>query len=137
MWLNTLLLALRSIRRNLLRSFLTVLGVVIGVAAVIAMVTIGNGTTAQVTSETQATLQKSFSSAEALSEQYPKYSTEIIEAARQSFLTGANWAYLAAIAAGLVAMAIVRFCYPGKAGETALLNAYAQEDAASQKAASS
>jgi putative ABC transport system permease protein len=38
-------LALRSISRNLLRSFLTLLGVVIGVASVIAMVTIGNGTT--------------------------------------------------------------------------------------------
>ncbi|MFN7124874.1 MAG: ABC transporter permease, partial [Allorhizobium sp.] len=48
---ETLKLALRAICRNLLRSFLTVLGVVIGVAAVIAMVTIGNGTTAQVTSE--------------------------------------------------------------------------------------
>jgi putative ABC transport system permease protein len=48
---ETLKLALRAIRRNLLRSFLTVLGVVIGVAAVIAMVTIGNGTTAQVTTE--------------------------------------------------------------------------------------
>ncbi len=48
---ETLKLALRAIRRNLLRSFLTVLGVVIGVAAVIAMVTIGNGTTAQVTAE--------------------------------------------------------------------------------------
>ncbi|TSE31870.1 ABC transporter permease [Tepidimonas charontis] len=45
MWLNTLWLALRSIRRNLLRSFLTVLGVVIGVAAVVTMVTVGNGAT--------------------------------------------------------------------------------------------
>ncbi|TSE29843.1 Macrolide export ATP-binding/permease protein MacB [Tepidimonas thermarum] len=45
MWLNTLVLALRSIRRNLLRSFLTVLGVVIGVAAVVTMVTVGNGAT--------------------------------------------------------------------------------------------
>ena len=51
MFFETLKLALRAIRRNLLRSFLTVLGVVIGVAAVIAMVTIGNGTTAQVTTE--------------------------------------------------------------------------------------
>jgi putative ABC transport system permease protein len=45
MWANTLLLALRSIRRNLLRSFLTILGIVIGVSAVITMVTLGNGAT--------------------------------------------------------------------------------------------
>jgi hypothetical protein len=45
MLLNTLLLALRSIRRNLLRSFLTILGIVIGVSAVITMVTVGNGAT--------------------------------------------------------------------------------------------
>ncbi|MGO4436793.1 ABC transporter permease [Rhizobium sp. RAF56] len=51
MFLETLKLALRAIRRNVLRSFLTVLGIVIGVAAVIAMVTIGNGTAAQVSAE--------------------------------------------------------------------------------------
>ena len=45
MLLNTLLLALRAIRRNLLRSFLTILGIVIGVGAVITMVTLGNGAT--------------------------------------------------------------------------------------------
>ena len=45
MLLNTLLLALRSIRRNLMRSFLTILGIVIGVGAVITMVTLGNGAT--------------------------------------------------------------------------------------------
>ena len=45
MLLNTLLLALRSIRRNLLRSFLTILGIVIGVSAVITMVTLGKGAT--------------------------------------------------------------------------------------------
>jgi putative ABC transport system permease protein len=48
---ETIRLAWRAISRNLLRSFLTVLGVVIGVAAVIAMVTVGNGTTAQVRQE--------------------------------------------------------------------------------------
>jgi putative ABC transport system permease protein len=48
---NALLLALREIRRNLLRSSLTTLGIVIGVAAVIVMVTLGSGATAQVTSD--------------------------------------------------------------------------------------
>ena len=45
MFLSSLLLALRAIRRNLLRSFLTILGIVIGVSAVITMVTLGNGAT--------------------------------------------------------------------------------------------
>ena len=45
---TTFILALRSIRRHLLRSFLTVLGIVIGVAAVVAMVTLGKATTLQV-----------------------------------------------------------------------------------------
>jgi putative ABC transport system permease protein len=42
---NTLLLALREIRRNLTRAFLTILGILIGVSAVITMVTLGNGAT--------------------------------------------------------------------------------------------
>jgi putative ABC transport system permease protein len=45
MLLNALLIALREIRRNLTRSFLTVVGIVIGVAAVITMVTLGRGAT--------------------------------------------------------------------------------------------
>ena len=48
MFLNAIILALREIRRNVLRSSLTILGIVIGVAAVITMVTIGEGATAQV-----------------------------------------------------------------------------------------
>jgi len=48
---NAFVLALREIRRNVLRSSLTILGIVIGVAAVIIMVTVGGGVTAQVTSD--------------------------------------------------------------------------------------
>jgi putative ABC transport system permease protein len=51
MFRETLVLALRAIRRNALRSALTILGIVIGVAAVITMVTLGAGATAQVTSQ--------------------------------------------------------------------------------------
>ncbi len=54
MFVNALILALREIRRNVLRSALTILGIVIGVASVITMVTIGEGATAQV----QADMQK-------------------------------------------------------------------------------
>ena len=55
MFWSSVLLALRAIRRNLLRSFLTILGIVIGVGAVITMVTLGNGAT-QAVSEQIASL---------------------------------------------------------------------------------
>jgi putative ABC transport system permease protein len=51
---NALLLAFREIRRNVLRSFLTILGVVIGVASVIVMVTLGNGATRAVATQIES-----------------------------------------------------------------------------------
>jgi putative ABC transport system permease protein len=48
---NALLLALREIRNNLLRAGLTTLGIVIGVSAVILMVTLGAGATEKITDE--------------------------------------------------------------------------------------
>jgi putative ABC transport system permease protein len=48
---TSILLALREIRRNLMRSFLTVLGIVIGVSSVITMVTLGNGATQSVSAQ--------------------------------------------------------------------------------------
>lgn len=54
MWWQTILLSLREIRRNLMRSILTILGIVIGVAAVITMVTLGTGATESVTSEIES-----------------------------------------------------------------------------------
>jgi len=48
---STIALALREIRRNAMRSFLTMLGVIIGVAAVIALVTIAQGATREITDE--------------------------------------------------------------------------------------
>ncbi len=51
MFWSTLLMALQQIRRNVLRSALTMLGIVIGVASVIVLVSIGEGASAQITSE--------------------------------------------------------------------------------------
>ena len=51
---NTLWLALRAIRRNLMRSVLTTLGIVIGVAAVVTMVTVGNGATRAVQAQIES-----------------------------------------------------------------------------------
>jgi putative ABC transport system permease protein len=51
MILNTIVLALKGLHRNMLRSFLTILGIVIGVSAVVTMVTVGNGTTQSVSQQ--------------------------------------------------------------------------------------
>lgn len=51
MLIEILRLAVQALGRNALRSLLTVLGIVIGVGAVIAMVTIGNGATAKVSAD--------------------------------------------------------------------------------------
>ena len=51
---QTALIALRALRRNKMRSMLTALGIIIGVAAVIAMVAVGNGAQARITSQVSA-----------------------------------------------------------------------------------
>ena len=51
---NALAIALREIRRNLVRGFLTVLGVVIGVAAVVIMVSLGQGASESITSQVES-----------------------------------------------------------------------------------
>ena len=48
---STVMLAVRAIRRNLMRAFLTILGIVIGVSAVVSMVTLGNGATRAVSDQ--------------------------------------------------------------------------------------
>ena len=84
----------------------------------------------QVTSSTQAALMKSFSSAEAVAAQYPQYSTAITDAARTSFLDGADWAYLAGIVAVLVGATLVFFMFPRRDDERRLLAEYHAEDTA-------
>ena len=48
---NTFKISFRALRRNKMRSLLTALGIIIGVGAVIAMVSIGNGAKAQIQSQ--------------------------------------------------------------------------------------
>lgn len=45
--LATIRIAFRALRRNKMRTFLTMLGIIIGVGAVIAMISIGTGARAQ------------------------------------------------------------------------------------------
>jgi putative ABC transport system permease protein len=51
---QTTMIALRALRRNKMRSMLTALGIIIGVASVVAMVAVGNGAQARITSQVSA-----------------------------------------------------------------------------------
>ena len=84
----------------------------------------------KVSSATEATLTKSFASAESLAQQYPQYASQITAAAKQSFLQGDQWAYLAGILMVLVGGLLVFTMFPRKSGEATSLAQYATEDAA-------
>ncbi len=83
----------------------------------------------QISDQVQNELTKSFSSAANSAEQYPQYASQIIEAARTSFVDGQDWAYVAGLVAILLGAALVFFMFPKHDGEIALLEQYAGEDA--------
>ena len=61
-------------------------------------------------------------------QQYPQYSSEIMKAARQSFVDGANWAYTAWIVAIVLGGVLVWFMFPKRDAEQEMLAGYAAED---------
>ena len=69
-------------------------------------------------------LQNSFASAAATAQRYPEYASQITAAAKSSFLTGADWAYAAGIAAIVLGAALVFFLFPHKDDEQRLLAEY-------------
>ncbi|MFZ4669453.1 MAG: MFS transporter [Microthrixaceae bacterium] len=88
----------------------------------------------QISADTEATLQKSFSSAADVASQYPQYSDAILSAAKSSFLQGQTWAYFAASIAVVGGAALVWFCFPNREQELADLERYALEDGATTAA---
>jgi MFS transporter, DHA2 family, multidrug resistance protein len=83
----------------------------------------------QVSAGTQSLLIRSFSSAENIAQQYPQYADAVTQAAKESFLAGQTWAYLAGILAVLIGAALVFFCFPRAARERELLASYRTADA--------
>ncbi|KRF42572.1 MFS transporter [Terrabacter sp. Soil811] len=83
----------------------------------------------EITSSVQNELTKSFAGADAVAGQYPQYSAQIIAGARESFLSGADWAYTAGIIAILGGAVIVFTLFPKHEGELELLARYRAEDA--------
>ena len=94
----------------------SILGAVLtaGYSASIAMAIASAPNQDKITDSVRPQLQKSFSSAAEVAEQYPQYSDQIIAAARSSFLDGDHRAYLAGIVAIMLGALIVRFRFPGK-----------------------
>lgn len=66
----------------------------------------------QISMSIESELTKSYSSAAAVAQQYPQYSTQIITAAQSSSLAGDQWAYLAGIVAILIGGALVFVKFP-------------------------
>jgi EmrB/QacA subfamily drug resistance transporter len=83
-----------------------------------------------VNSDVKSELTKSFSSAANTASKNPQYANQIIAGARQSFLDGARWAYLAGIIAVLCGAVLVYWCFPKRNDEEVLLARYRDQDAA-------
>jgi DHA2 family multidrug resistance protein-like MFS transporter len=107
-----------------------------GYAAAVSAMVAASPNGQQITSNVQNALTKSFSSAADIVEQYPQYAPQIIDGAKSSFLSGADWAYTAGLLAILLGAALVFFLFPKKEHEQQLLAAYAGEDAARRAVAS-
>jgi MFS transporter, DHA2 family, multidrug resistance protein len=75
------------------------------------------------------TIERSYASAAAVAHQYPAHAPQIISAARSSFMTGSNWAYLAGCAAIVIGAVVVGVFFPRKDDEARLLEEYAAADA--------
>lgn len=118
-----------DLQRDLGGALMTsILGALLAAGYASAMGTAVSQSGEQVTQDTQATLQLSFASAENLAKQHPQYASEITAAAQKSFLDGDNWAYIAAMVAVLIGMALVFKWFPGKDEEEALRAAYEASD---------
>ncbi len=82
----------------------------------------------KVTENVEGELTKSFSSAADTAAQYPRYSDQIIAAAKTSFLQGDEWAYAAGIVAIGLGATLVFFRFPKRDEEEELLARYHAED---------
>ena len=112
-----------AIMQSILGALLTA-----GYAAAVSAAIASSPNADQVTAQMQTELEKSFSSATAMAEQYPQYAAQITAGAKQSFLDGDQWAYTAGIVAILIGAAVVATMFPHNNDERRLLAQYHAED---------
>jgi MFS transporter, DHA2 family, multidrug resistance protein len=110
----------------------SILGAVLtaGYASAVGASIAGSPNQDKITDDVQSELTKSFSSAVDTAAQYPQYQTEIVAAAKSSFLQGDEWAYLAGIIAIVLGAVLIFFLFPDKRREQELLEQYHAEDSA-------
>jgi EmrB/QacA subfamily drug resistance transporter len=121
-----------AIMQSILGSLLTA-----GYASAFSKLIAGNPQASQISTDVQSELTKSFSSAVNTAEQYPQYAKQIVGAAQQSFIDGADWSYLAGIIAILLGATLVFFCFPKMQREKELLEEYHETDVAALAAETS
>jgi hypothetical protein len=88
-----------------------------------------------VTATTQSELQLSYASAADLAASDPQYSAQILAAAKQSFLDGDQYAYLAGLGAVAIGMGLTFFVFPKKDEESRMRELFHAEDQAPAAAA--
>ena len=109
----------------------SILGAVLtaGYASAVGSAVAASPDSAKVTDQVEGQLTKSFASAVDTAQQYPQYQDQIVAAAKQSFLQGDEWAYLAGIIAIVIGGLLVFFMFPRREHEQELLAAYRAQDA--------
>ena len=101
-----------------------------GYAAAAAAALAGAPPNPDLTTSVQNQLTMSYAGAADIAAQYPEYSTQIIQAAKEAFLAGDQWAYLAGIIAVLLGAALVFLKFPRLDEEHRLLAMYHEQDTA-------
>ncbi len=117
-----------AIMQSILGAILTA-----GYAAAVATAVASSPEKALVTNSVQSELEKSFSSAADTAQRYPHYAAQITAGAKESFLQGADHAYLAGIIAILLGATLVFFRFPKREREEELLREYHAQDTARQE----
>ncbi len=118
-----------AIMQSILGAILTA-----GYAAAVASAVSTSPDKALLTNSVQSELEKSFASAADTAQRYPHYATQIIAGAKESFLQGADHAYLAGIVAIVLGATLVFFAFPRHAREVQLLSEYHTQDTARARA---
>ena len=90
----------------------------------------------EISSQAEVQAESSFSATEVAAEKYPQYSEEILAAARESFVDGQHWAYLAGLTAVMLGAVLVFTMFPRHSHEIELLQEYHEEDRSRQSAGS-